>query len=76
MSNDEKLKGWNKQVMFGGAISSKQEVKDAVLYYLLRSLSRGRIPDAGIAMAALAEKTPIPSCGYINCFMTDVEHVH
>lgn len=76
MDIEHKLKSWSKQVLFGGAFSENREVRDAVLFYLLRSLSRGRIPDMPTAMETLREERPVPPCGWLNCLMNDADHVH
>lgn len=50
-------------------------VHDAVYRYLLRSLARGRVPSMMIVIDALRGITPVPQCGYLNCFTAE-EHVH
>lgn len=76
--NEKKIEDWRrlKPVLFGGRFTDKREVRDAVLGYLLRSLSRGRIPDVVLTMETLEEKRPVPACGYINCFLEVGDHVH
>lgn len=50
---------------------------EAVLAYMLRQLSRGRVPRVEYVRATLVEGKPIPTCGYINCRIDALEdHVH
>ena len=57
---------------------SNQQVRDAVLGYLLRDLSRGRVPHLDALMNFLDGNTALPSCGFIGCLMDSQcgDHVH
>lgn len=72
------LEGWNKQFLFNvkGSAIEDQAVRDAVLGYMCRCLSRRRIPDAKLVIDTFNGR-PVPSCGHINCIApADWEHVH
>lgn len=73
----ERLAGWRKMYLWGlpgTAAADKPRVRDAVLSYLCRCLSRGIIPDANL-VAATFNGQEVPACGYLGCQM-EGEHVH
>lgn len=78
--NEEALKGWHKQYLFSYPVSSgrqplSEEIKDCILGYIVRRLSRGIIPDFLVVQEALQDDYILPSCKHIGCCI-EMEHVH
>lgn len=84
MSNESRLKEWAQFKPFMWSLPGTEdplkeaEVQRAVLGYLLRALSRGRVPLYQPLMDYLEGRTPLPSCGFIGCLMDQQcgDHVH
>ncbi|MEE8368603.1 MAG: hypothetical protein V3S30_09830 [Thermoanaerobaculia bacterium] len=82
--NADKIEGWYKMSLFGGIVDRQQvspdewpRVQRATLGYIIRSLSRARIPDPVLVQETLMGIKPVPQCGWIDCFMNDDgDHVH
>ena len=75
-----KAKGWDKRWLFSTPFDDAPEVEQqrrqvAVTRYMLRSLSRGRLPDAQLIADALGGAKQVPECGWLNCLI-GFEHVH
>lgn len=50
-------------------------MSELVLGYMLRTLTRGIMPDPDLIRDTVVGQIPVPSCGYIGCPTKD-EHVH
>lgn len=81
--NRARFDKWEKRSLWGNFNpddkTTEEEMNERIgrtCAYMLRQLSRKRIPDPDIVFDALSGKRPIPSCGYIECFMDDGDHVH
>ena len=70
-----KAKGWEKRWMWS-LPAPTPEVLQAVASYMVRSLSRGRIPDAVLVERTVNGEEPVPGCGYLGCSMDPADHVH
>lgn len=73
-----RAKGWEKRWMFSATAVDLPDQKDRVhasLGYVLRTLSRGQLPDPELVNDALTGKKPVPACGQLGCTW-DAEHVH
>lgn len=72
----ETLAAWDRRFMFSGEWTTNDPRRaNAVLTYMLRCLSRGRIPDPVLVTEVLYGAQEVPQCGYIGC-TCDYEHVH
>lgn len=74
-----KEKGWEKKWLWsfghdGSADALERE--HACLTYILREMSRGRVPDPHLIESVLLKKKDVPQCGYINCKWDAPDHVH
>lgn len=74
---------WYKRSLWGSFNNADnptdEELKkrsQAVLGFMLRNLSRGRIPNPDLVFDTLTGKAPVPACGMIGCFLDDYDHVH
>jgi hypothetical protein len=82
MSNEYEMEKWRQLKPFMWSLpgtedpSKPAEMHQAVLGYLLRNLSRGRVPRLETLMDYLEGRDALPSCGYIGCHMSDPDHVH
>lgn len=79
MTDEQVLKtlaDWDRRFMFSGDwVTNDPRRANAVLTYMLRCLSRGRIPDPVLVTEVLHGVNDVPHCGYIDC-KCDYEHVH
>ena len=76
--NLSKLDGWreSKAFLFGLTdINAVECVKNAVISYLLRELSHGRVPRVGLVSDTLSGKVPVPLCEFVGCG-DENPHVH
>lgn len=73
--NEEKLKGWDRVGLFFYPSGHDDRVVRCCLAYMVRCLSRYRIPDADLVMKTLEGELEVPECGWLGC-NADHEHVH
>jgi len=81
-TNDERLEAWNSLLMFSGGLEASSEERarrhTAALGYTIRSLHKGRVPDARIVADTLNGERSVPSCGRVECVFDLLmgDHVH
>lgn len=70
------IKDWAKYTLFRQNYSHlERETIEALFSYMMRMLSRNRIPDKQLVDDILKGKEKVPECGYPGCHMGG-DHVH
>jgi hypothetical protein len=71
-----RLESWAKGFLHDTGTQSLSDFEvRALLNYMMRALSRKRIPNIRLVRSILDGSTKIPECGWIGCFI-DYEHGH
>lgn len=79
----ERIETWHHLSLFGGLVEGHASMTDeeiatarkACLSYVIRLLSRGRIPDPAIVTNTMLGRTPVPGCGFLDCHI-ECHHGH
>lgn len=71
------LEAWDRRFLTSSDwVTNDPRRANAVLTYMLRCLSRRRMPDAQLVTEVLYAARDVPKCGYIDCKVEDQDHIH